>query len=76
MLSNNLYDAVKQEVRKRIVTQLIIKYNQLYLQYMNDSNMTEAHYKAKRKVIYEMILDYKCYDDCKPLIKEFEENNR
>lgn len=75
MLSNKLYDAVQTEVRRKVVNHLIMKYNALYLQYMNDGDMTEGHYNAKRAVISEMIKSYKCYDSVKDLVEEFERNN-
>lgn len=75
MLSNNLYNAVQTEVRRKVVNHLIMKYNQLWLQYMNDNDMTEAHYRAKRDVIAEMIKSYKCYDGVKDLVEVFEETN-
>lgn len=75
MLSNNLYNAVQTEVRRKVVNHLIMKYNQLWLQYMNDNDMTEAHYKAKRAILAEMIKSYECYDGVKDLIKNFEECN-
>lgn len=75
MISNNLYKAVETEIRTKVLYHLIQRYNVLYLQYMNDNDMTESHYQAERRVIAEMIKSYKCYDDVKELVEEFEENN-
>lgn len=75
MLSRNLHKAVETEVRTKVLYHLISKYNTLHLTYMNDSNMTDGHYKAQRKVISEMIKSYKCYPDVKHIVEEFEECN-
>lgn len=75
MISNKLHQAMQTEVRTKVIYNLIQRYNALYLRYMNDSEMSEGEYHMRRKIIAEMIKDYKCYDDVRHLVEEFEENN-